>query len=194
MALYWNDPNRFHIQTNNPSEGIISKILKRGYLETCGPTAAVNCLDAMGYPLTYKGPGVYEPQPEEILSDAMNDPATQYMRDQARAGVGHIPGNRIPQLYPVMVEHVFGVKGAKFGWLGNDWNYVTSQLENGKTIQLCLKSGHYIAAVHFDSDTGDIIYNDSWPGRPGLKNGGFNERMTQKEFAGNVENFCIVYS
>ena len=73
-AVYWNDPNKWYVQTNNPSEELLRKINKKDFLETCGPSAGVNCAAVHGFDLEIKCPGKYKPQPEEVLSDWFNDP------------------------------------------------------------------------------------------------------------------------
>lgn len=192
----WDDrENTFFTQTNNPTEAMLKKKLKErgGYLETCGPTAAVMCLAALCYDLDIICKGAYRPQPEEVLTDFLNDPRNATELEKVRKGVGHIPGNRIPQFYPIAVEKVFNARG-QFRWLHN-FDEIENLLVSGRTVQLCLKKpGHYIAAVAFDLDTQEIIYNDPWPARSGLKNGGFNERMSRDEYDRNVQGYIVAYS
>jgi hypothetical protein len=86
---------------------------------------------------------------------------------------------------------VFGVK-ATFQF-GNDFNKIASYLANGNAVQLCLiNPGHYIAAVAYDDEKQEIIFNDPWPGRFADQNG-FNRRMGRAEVAANVKTFFIVY-
>lgn len=197
-AKYWNDRGKaFFIQTDNPTDSLLRKVLKKFdpyYLETCGPTASCSCLAALGYNLEIQTPGGYKPQPEEVLQDWLNDPNTAGIREGIRKGVGYLPGNRIPQFYPEAVHQVFNVKGAIFSWSGTSWDKITKYLQEGKTVQLCLKRpGHYIAAVAFDDETGEIVFNDPWPQRRGLVNGGFNEHLDREEFSRNIQGYCIVY-
>ncbi|MBN1699416.1 MAG: C39 family peptidase [Spirochaetales bacterium] len=195
-ARRWNDRyETFYTQTNNPTEGLLKKLVKKltaGWLETCGPTAACSCLAAVGYGLSITTPGGYSPQHEEILSDFLNDPRNYAKLEEIRKGVEHIPGNRIPQFYPFAVKEVYGAKG-KFMWL-KGLEEIARILQSGKAIQLCLKKpGHYIAAVAYDDETNEIIFNDPWPQRSGLKKGGFNERMDRREYETNVHSFIVVY-
>ena len=186
----------FHSQENNPTEWLLKKFWKKvvhGYLETCGPTAAVNCLKALGYACNCTCIGEYDIQPEEILSDCMNDPRYEPKFRAVRAAT-HIQGGRIPQFYPLAVKLVFNVTTAKFMWLHN-WTKITGYLREGKAIQVQLKRpGHYIALVAYDEEKNEIIYKDSWGRRKGLKNKGLNERMIKTEYDKNVCNYIVVYS
>jgi hypothetical protein len=97
----------------------------------------------------------------------------------------------VPQFYPSAVEAVFGAK-AVFEW-GADFAGAAACLREGRAVQLCLvKPGHYIAAVAFDDESREIIFNDPWPGRFADGNG-FNRRMGEAEFKGNVKPYRIVY-
>jgi hypothetical protein len=183
-ALQWDDD--FFSQLNNPSEALLKKKLKeRGsYLETCGPSAAVNCLDAIGYNLTISCPGVFSPQPEEVLSDFFNDdrnyPAFRMIRknlDPAK-----IPGNRVPQYYPYAVKQVFDAK-AEYMWR-KDWDYATGLLKDGNALQLCIP-GHYISAQAFDLDKQEIIYDDSWKGA--------KKRMGRNRYERDIRKYMIIY-
>ena len=73
----WNIKDTYFIQTNNPTEEILRKEDGKGFLETCGPTAAVNCLSARGNNIEIICPGCYEPQPfAHSLTLARELPAT----------------------------------------------------------------------------------------------------------------------
>jgi hypothetical protein len=209
-ATYWNDKNRVYAQTNNPTEEILRKrigeippdilaLLRQanaaGYLESCGPTAAVTCLDCMGSPVAIRTPGGWDMQPEGVLADWFNDPrnypAMRMVRGDAEADPERIPGNRVPQFYPVAVKHVFG-SGCSFLWLDNPEQAI-DHIVAGRAVQLCLKTpGHYIAAVAYDDVTREIIYNDPWPGRHEDGNG-YNRRMTEAEWRVNLAPFSVVY-
>jgi sugar phosphate isomerase/epimerase len=191
-ARFWNDRNRYSVQTNNPTEEQLRKAGVGGWLETCGPTAAVNCLDALGVNLVVTCPGLYRPQPEEVLSDYLNDPRNYDKLIAARKDVdpSSIPNNRVPQDYPVAVREVFAAE-ASFSW-GATWAAVTAELCAGKAVQITLKKpGHFLALVAFDDVAQEIIFDDSWPARVG--GDGFNRRMGQEEFESNVQPFRIVY-
>jgi len=191
-APFGNDRNKFYVQTNNPTEILLKKVGPRGWLESCGATAAINCLASLGHDLTCSTPGGYEPQPEEVLQDWFNDSRTQKIRDGIRSGkmIDTIPGNRVPQFYPRAVHEVFGVCG-EFVW-GPSWAFLIEKMYEKKAVQICLESpGHYLAVVGYDEEMNDLIYNDSWPGRTGTS--GFNLRMSKNLFDVNVKDFCIVY-
>jgi hypothetical protein len=192
-VTFWNDKEYYFAQTNNPTEEILRKRSDREWLVSCGPTAAVNCAAAMGFDVACKCPGEYRPQSEEVLMDYFNDPrnyaALKAARPDTPPDVWH--GNEVPQFYPVAVKAVFGVK-AVFEW-GASFEKVAAYLSAGRAVQLCLiKPGHYIAAVAFDDDRREIIFNDPWPGR--FKDGGgFNRRMDEAEFKANTKPYRIVY-
>ena len=189
-AKYWNNLLHYYCQVNNPTEEILRKTGARGFLETCGSTAAVNCLAVHGYKLAIKCPGLYHPQPEEVLNDWFNDPRNYPALQQVRMDIKpeDLPGNRVPQYYPVAIEDVFNVE-CQFRWFSTHHD-LFDLFKKGCSIQLCLKSpSHYVAAVAYDDETSEIIINDPWPGRfPDGK--GFNKRISDME---NLTNFAVVY-
>lgn len=189
---FWNARDCYFVQTNNPTEEILRKRSDGVWLVSCGPSAAITCIAAMGFDVEVKTPGDYKPQSEEVLMDFFNDPrnypALQKVRPETPPDMWH--GNEIPQFYPVAVQSVFGVK-ARFEWTA-PFEKVIAELQAGKAVQLCLKKpGHYIAAVAYDDERDEIIFNDPWPGR--FKDGnGFNRRLKRVDFS-NVKPFRIVY-
>ena len=186
-AKYWDDKDKWYVQTNNPSEELLRKINKKDFLETCGPSAGVNCAAALGFILEIKCPGKYKPQPEEVLSDWFNDPRNYKILEKARPNLDprDIPGGRVPQYYPAAMRDVFNID-CEFIWLTNHFQLM-DYFKAGCSIQLCLKSpSHYIAAVAYDLNTSEIIFNDSWP----RGNIGFNSRMSGIE---NLNNYAIIY-
>lgn len=192
----WNDKNTYYTQINNPTEEILRKKNKTGYLETCGPTAAVNVLAARGDNILIKCPGDYIPQPEEVLTDFFNDPANYKDLEKARAGMdpGKWLGNEVPQYYTVAIPKVFNVD-CKFVWAPS-WEDIAEYLSKNIGIILCLKTpGHYIGGVGYDDFTKELIYNDPWPGNKWPERyagkSGFNRRITQEEFNKNTKEFCI---
>jgi hypothetical protein len=190
---FWNDRDCYYTQTNNPTEEILRKRSDGSWLVSCGPSAAVTCIAAMGFNVRCGCPGGYVPQSEEVLMDFFNDPrnyaALTAARPDTPPDVWH--GNEAPQFYPVAVKSVFGVN-ARFEW-GNDYSRITGYLAEGKAVQLCLvKPGHYIAAVAYDDERQEIIFNDPWPARFPDGNG-FNRRMGKAECKSNLKNFLIVY-
>jgi len=147
----------------------------------------------MGINTAIRCPGAYEPQSEEVLMDYFNDPRNYEALRRARPDTPPEKwhGNEVPQFYSVAVPAVFGVKAEFF--FGNDFNLIAKLLQTGRAVQLCLITpGHYIAAVAYDSGKREIIYNDPWPDRFKDKNG-FNRRMNELEYKGNVKPFFIVY-
>jgi len=189
LAKHWNDRDYYYIQTNNPTEEILRKAGKvRDFLESCGSTAAVNCLAAHGYDLEVYCPGEYKPQPEEVLQDWFNDPRNYKTMHKVRRGVEQLPGNRVPQFYPPAVKDVFNVE-CRFRWFITHHDLI-EWLQQGYTIQVCLQSpSHYIAVVAFDTRTSEFIYNDPWPGRF-EDNDGFNKRFSDME---NLNAFAVIY-
>ena len=189
---FWNARECYFVQTNNPTEEILRKRSDGVWLVSCGPSAAVTCIAAIGFDVSIKTPGGYAPQSEEVLMDFFNDPRNyptlQKARPETPPDMWH--GNEIPQFYPVAVQSVFGVK-ACFEWKA-DFDKVAAELSTGKAVQLCLKNpGHYIAAVAYDDERDEIIFNDPWPGRFKDANG-FNRRLKRADFS-NVKPFRIVY-
>ena len=190
---FWNEREFYYTQVNNPTEEVLRKRSDGGWLVSCGPSAATGCIAAMGFDVEVRTPGAYRPQSEEVLMDFFNDPrnyaALRAARPDTPPEVWH--GNEVPQFYPVAVKEVFGVK-ANFEW-GAEFEKVAAHLRSGRAVQLCLiKPGHYIAAVAFDEEAREIIYNDPWPGR--FRDGnGFNRRMGEAEFRCNVKPYLIVF-
>jgi len=185
----------YYIQTNNPTEEILRKQDSKygGYLVSCGPTAAVNCISAMGLDVEISCPGDYKPQPEEVLMDYFNDPRNYDILRKKRKGTDPSIwyGNEVPQFYEIAVPAVFNVK-ARFIWW-KDYKTIVNLVSKGQAVQLCLKNpGHYIAVVAYDTDTQEIIINDPWPGRF-FNRDGFNRRMNAKELWSNVKGYAIVY-
>ena len=195
----WDDRGTFSVQTNNAVETILSKKLPKdsrgisvGWLEDCGPTAAVNVLDSMGRATPVRTPGGWYPQPEDVLAMWFNDPRNYAEQKAARPGIDPAAflGNEVPQFYPAAVAGVFGVscqflEGQTFEWLA-------SMVSGGMGAMICLKDpGHYLAVVAFDNISNELIYRDSWPGR--TKTDGFNLRMSKAEFKANVKPFVIIF-
>ena len=193
-AKYWNDPGSFYCQMNNPTEVFLQSTMgeRQGWLQSCGPTAAVNCLASMGVPLKFKGPGVYRPQPEEVLMDYFNDPRNISRLREVRRLPDNIPGNRVPQYYEMAVEEVFAQR-AEFRW-GCHFDTVANHVSAGNPVMICLESpSHYVAVVAFDTDTAELVYHDSWGARFPDGRGGFSRRMARAEFSSNVKSYHIVF-
>jgi len=192
-ARHWGERLCYHAQNNNPTEQYLKKLGVAAWLQTCGPTAAVNCLDALGYKLAIQCPGLYKPQPEEVLSDYFNDPANEDKFVKFRPDIAKTPGNYWPTLYPLAVREVFEAR-ATFLVNIHNWAEVCGMLWHGAALQLHLvKPAHYIAAVAYDEAAQEIIFHDSWP-REANKYDGFANRMTRKEYEGNVRDFLVRYN
>lgn len=192
----WNHTDTYYTQTNNPTEEILRKKNKTGYLESCGPTAAVNILAARGDSLLIQCPGNYIPQPEEVLTDFFNDPANYKEFRKARHGMNphNWLGNEVPQYYPVGVPAVFGVP-AKFKG-AHMWDDIINCLKINIGVMVCLrKPGHYVGIVAYDDTTEEMIYNDPWPGNKWpvryAGKSGFNRRMNRIDYSGNVNAYCV---
>lgn len=184
----WDDRRTFSVQTNNGIETILKNWSGKptGYLESCGPTSAINILDAMGKPTAIMSAALAFIQPEDFLTVWMNDPKNH-------PGLG-IPKdalvNEWAQAYPNAVTKVFGVPCRYL--TGQSFEWVSSMVAGGVGVMLCLKTpGHYIAVVAFDNLTNELIYRDPWPGR--TKTDGFNLRMGVKEFTENTKPLCVVF-
>lgn len=190
---HWDNRSRYYSQTNNSTESILRKVGVKEWLETCGSTAAVNCLAAMGHDVTVFCPGQYRPQPEDVLTNYFNDPRNYKKFEKIRKNLdpNKYPGNRVPQYYPLAAREVFNVE-AEFKFL-KDFESVAEIISSGFAVQLCLVSpGHYIAAVAYDEDTEEIIFNDPWPDRFPDGNG-FNQRLDREKYEKNVEPYVIIY-
>lgn len=191
---HWNENGRLHSQENNPTEVYLKTTIKDriGWLESCGPTSAVNCLSSMGHDIEVVTPGSYKPQPEEVLMDYFNDPSNRRALQDIRVVDDTIPGNRVPQYYPKAVYDVFGVH-VDFRW-GPTFDTISDIVSKGRAVQLCLENpGHYIAVVAYDAEKKELIYHDSWGARFKDGKGGFARRMGEAEFKMNVKTFYLVY-
>lgn len=191
-ARFWNERLCYHVQTNNPTEQYLKKLGVAAWLQTCGPTAAVNCLDALGYKIALTTPGGYKPQPEEVLTDFFNDPANVERFKPIRSDIEVTPGNYWPALYPAAVREVFGARAMCLIQF-KDWKKLVENIVAGSAVQLHLvKPGHYVAAVAYDDATRELVIWDSWP-REANNFDGFGLRMDQTEYERNVRDFIIRY-
>ena len=183
------DKSKFVVQTDNAIENILRKAGIQLWLETCGPTSAVNCMYFLGHNITILLPGGYMIQPEDALTVWMNDPHNAVMEAAARQNLdpNNYEDNEIPQYYPVALKAVFGVN-AEFAW--SNWTDVTARIKAGQAVMICLKNpGHFLAVVGWDDSTSELIYRDSWPGR--THSDGFNLRMGLAEFQNNTQGFIV---
>lgn len=183
-AAFWNERNLLCVQTNNPTEAMFKKRREASWLESCGPTAAVNCLSALGYRVTVTTPGGWQPQPEELLLDWFHD-----YRNAEILGNYEWP-NRVMSLYAPAVLSVFGVQCQV---INLTWGSLVDHLGAGQAVQLLLRQpGHYIATVAYDDETDEILFWDSWPER--FPDGdGFNRRMNNHEYLVNTHVTGVLY-
>ncbi len=191
-APYWNDRQRYYVQTNNPTEQMLKKVGVHDWLESCGSDAMANCAGALGKDFVLACPGGFQPQIDEVVTGFLNDPRKYADFRRARPGLdpASIPGNRVPQYFPVAARQVFGIEASYFE--GPAWNDTVNELLKGHSVQLCLvRPSHYIAAVAYDDGSNEIIFNDSWPDRFADGNG-FNRRLPKTEES-NLKNFYVVY-
>ena len=188
---FWNDEPRFDLdQTDNSIEASLRRYGARVTAVACGPTAAANCLLAMGTPVGTKTPGGWQPQIADVLTlwfhDARNWPTLRAVREATDPESTVYSPHEIPQFYPAAVAGVFGVC-CSFEWL-NQFESVIRRLSSGMAVQLCLP-GHYIAAVAYDDETEEIIYHDSYPkGRSG-----FAKRLGRDAYSREAQPFALVY-
>jgi hypothetical protein len=190
----WDNEDVYYSQENNPTEAFLKATLndRDSWLETCGPTAAINCLAAMGVNIEIVCPGIYKPQPEEVLMDFLNDPRNKAALKAVRLVDDTIPENRVPQYYPLAVGRVFRAK-AMFVW-GLTFMDVAKYVLAGRAVQICLRRpGHYIAVIAYDDAARELIYNDSWGGRFPDGGGGWHRKMAWGEFNKNVQTYFVVY-
>lgn len=163
----WDDPDAYYSQTNNVVETILAKTGANRKLETCGPTAAVMLLDAIGRLEQIDTPGGWIPQPEDVLACWFNDTRNYTAMRAIRGDIdpAAIMGNEVPQWYEAAIPAVFGVKARFHHGIGH--GYFIDALKAGRGL-LCtlIKPGHYIAIVGYDTDTREVIYHDPWPGNP----------------------------
>ena len=191
-ARYWNDRTHYYIQTNNPTEQALKTYGKGVWLVSCGPTAAINCIAALGADVTVRSPsGKWAFQPEECLLDFMLDPRNEPKLNAIRNLDASISNQEVPQYYPYAVNMLFGVTSR---FLFTDkFQTIAAHIKGHGTAQICLKSpGHYLAAVAIEEERGELIYNDSWPQRHSDSNG-FHRVMTKKEYEEECQPYVILY-
>ncbi len=189
----WNDRACYYSQANNSIEGFLGALGLGFKTESCGPTAAVTILSCMGYAVDVVVPGTYKPQPEQVLWDYLNDPRNfpRFAAVRPNLEPGTIPGNQVPQYYPTAIMEVFG-KTATFQ-MGLTFAQVAEKVSSGKGVQICLKRpGHYLPVVAYDEVARELIYHDPLPSRHRGGNG-FARRLTEAEFAANVQPYGIFF-
>jgi hypothetical protein len=193
----WNDRKRaYFIQENNSIEHILKCRLPAGSspLETCGPTASLNCQASLGREIGLGMPGGYRPQPEDILASYLNDPRNFAAMRESWSGLDpeKLPGNEVAQWYPLAVREVFGNTCEFVGDLA--FERAVGLIRGGRALQVCLRSpGHFIALVAYDEEASEFIIKDSWTGR-WPDGDGFCKRLSRAEYETNVKPLSLVYS
>ena len=199
------DPDTYYTQENNPTEERLKIMksdgsLKTSFLQTCGPTAAMNIVAALSksdkdFEIICQGG--YKPQPEEVLSDYFTDSRNYKKFKKRRSDIepGDYQGNEIPQYYVDAVLDVFGLNCVfKYGIGFSD---IYRAIKGGRGVMLCLKyPGHFIAVVGIEYAEEKIIYNDPWQRNPWpsrLKGtSGFLREMNKNEFESNVKPYMVI--
>lgn len=218
----WDDRSTYWDQTNNPTEQVLKKDALRDskrikeigaeysipenvineliiavspWLESCGPTAAVNIVNSLSVDVYFKGPALHKVPGDEALTDFFNTPSNYPKFDRIRKEIDpdSILNNEIPQFYIVGIPEVFGLK-CSFHW-GRIWGLFIRIIKEGHGLMVCLrKPGHYIGIVAYDDETEEFIYRDPWAGNPWperhRKKDGFNRRLNIEEFE-NIQPFYI---
>jgi hypothetical protein len=201
MAIFgsplWNDWERaYFTQENNSIEHLLKCRLPTGFspLETCGPTASLNCQASLGREVEITTPGGYCPQPEDVLASYFNDPRNFGKLRKAWPGLDpdKLPGNEVPQWYPIAIREVFGNACEFVGDIS--FGEAVEYIRKGRTLQVCLcRPRHFVSLVAYDDESSEFIIKDSWGGR-WPDGDGFCKRLSHPEFETNVRPFCLVYS
>lgn len=175
------------IQNDSASEELLRKF-GLASLEICGASAQVNCLNALSVN-TKVNIGSWVLQADDAITMFLNTPSNYPLLKTYRSNLDPklLQNTRVPQYLPASALYLFGVK-ADFKW-GLD---IISELNKGNKVQVCLKfPSHYIALT--DYKDGTFTFQDSWPQRPGLKNKGLDEKISETDLFKNLENWFIVY-
>lgn len=201
MAIFgsplWNDWEKaYFTQENNSIEHLLKCRLPSGFspLETCGPTASLNCQASLGREVEIKAPGGYRPQPEDVLAAYFNDPRNFSSLRKAWPGLDpeKLPGNEVAQWYPFAVREVFGNPCEFVGNLA--FSEAVERIRTGCALQVCLcKPRHFVALVAYDDESSEFIIKDSWGGR-WPDGDGFCKRLSRSEYETNLKPLCLVYS
>lgn len=187
-AKNWNNRKKvYRIQNNN-----LFEILKDG-LWFCGPTSGAIAHDAVDSSIE-KNPygGDWLIQKEDYISSCfLTEVNWKEFKKIRKLNLKKYPPYTVPQYYPWVIKKVFG-REASFHW-GGTYEKITKLVWDGNAVQICLKEpGHYIVAVAYNDETGELIYHDPWPDRHPDRDG-FAKRMSQDEFKRNVEDYYILY-
>jgi hypothetical protein len=196
-AAFWKDrKNAYFTQENNSIEHILKCRLAEGasWLETCGPTASLNCQASLGREVGIRTKGGYRPQPEDLLATYFNDPRNFDSMRKEWSGLDpeELPGNEVAQWYPLAVREVFGNSCEFVGGLG--FEEAARHIREGRAIQVCLRSpGHFIALVAYDEESSEFVIKDGWASR-WPDGDGFCKRLSRSDYEANVKSLSLVYS
>lgn len=185
----YNDPDAYFSQENNAIEKILSTLECPTRLETCGPTAVVSTMAAMGKDISIKI-GKFCPQPEDLLTIWFNDFRNyRKMRDlYSYLDPARYCGNEVLEWYPLAIMEIFDIK-AKFFYKVDAESIVRALVDNIGTV-VCLRDpGHYISIVAFDTTRGIFIYNDPWKNNPwpSRTGNGFNREIDAIRLTSNLK-------
>jgi len=194
-AKFYDDSERYYIQSNNAVEQALKRYGAKDSAVTCGPSAAVNCMAAMGYDVEPLTPGKWRPQPEDVLTlwfhDSRNWQRIADIREETDPRKTGYSPHEVPQYYPLAIREVFSVD-AEFVWTDN-FDDIADRVISGQAIQITEKDpGHYIAVVAYDSDLDELIINDPYPVNF-TDHSGFNKRLGRTEYNANVRPYVIIY-
>ena len=195
FTKYGNDPNHFFTQENNAIDTFRKKTGEPYWRETCGQTSMCNGAAAVSlenrdrllkkpeYPL-------WTPQPEDLLFLWLNDPRNQAILQKVRSLDDSVVPSRVAQYLPVGLKHVFGID-AMFNW-GISEKLLIDSLDKGNAVTVWLKMpDHYEVIVGYSDK--EFIVNDSWKGRSGNTNGGFNEKIDRASLIRNCNPLRIIH-
>jgi len=194
---YWDDRKRaYFTQENNAIEHILKCCLPAciSPLESCGPTASLNCQASLGLEIEIQTQGGYRPQPEDVLMSFFNDPNNFASMRAAWPGLDpdKLPGNEVARWYPLAVRKVFGNACEFVGAIS--FEQAATHIREGRAIQVCLRSpGHFVALVAYDDERAEFILKDGWASR-WPDGDGFCKRLARSEYETNLKPQSLVYS
>lgn len=188
-------------QENNPIDVYNKKAnSNNGYLESCGPSAMLNCCSAISKNEIVVNHNGLSIQPEQIVFDVMNDPNNYEKLLPYRNNISledlqtwAIP-SRIPQYFPWASMILLDIKSV-FSW--NDayehFDIIKEKILKKHAVQIQFKNpGHYVAITKFDTEKNHFLYHDSWFSRWN-DNNGRDRILTKDEFNYNIHTFNIDY-
>jgi len=195
---FWDRPTLRYEQTKNAFEEVKYKILlekvREGklteedvrYLESCGAEAFSCLMEGLGY----FTPGEILKFPTGVAL-RVPDAVMAWLNSPERGKYKYDMDNRYADVYVDIARECFGCPA----YLHHNtvFSDAADFLWSGHGVQFCLRNpGHWEAGAAYDRKTDELVYYDSWGGRPGLKSGGVQERFPRAEW-GNVQTTVIVY-